>query len=87
MVNRRWYMSERGLKCIDCEGLDTDKEFSEIEHEIKINKDITINENEININDKNTKVKISDEGIKVTGNEEKVKIDKNGIHITNSKEN
>lgn len=86
MVNRRWYMSENGLKCIDCEGLDTDNDSFDDENEIKIEKNVTINGNEININDKNTKVKITDEGINVTGNEEKVKIDKNGIHVTNSKE-
>lgn len=70
MVGRRWQMTERGLKCIDCDGLD-ELEEEDFHHVNNIHaKNITINE----------------DGIKVNGTDAEIKIDENGIKIKTPKE-
>ena len=62
MVGRRWQMTEQGLKCIDCDGLeDLDDEGY---HNLK-NKHITINEDGIKVNGKDAEIKIDEHGIKI----------------------
>jgi phage shock protein PspC (stress-responsive transcriptional regulator) len=84
MINRRWYMGEKGLRCIDCAGIDTDDEGDYDER--NENGKVIINGKEIKIDDKNTSVKIDKDGIKVKDNDADVKIDKHGINITTKEE-
>ncbi|MFN7912625.1 MAG: PspC domain-containing protein [Bacteroidota bacterium] len=84
MINRRWYMGEKGLRCIDCAGIDTDDEGDYDER--NENGKLIINGKEIKIDDKNTSVKIDKDGIKVKDNDADVKIDKHGINITTKEE-
>lgn len=84
MINRRWYMGEKGLSCIDCAGIDTGDESDDDEHYEKGK--VIINGKEINIDDKNTSVKIDKDGIKVKDSDADVKIDKHGINITTKEE-
>ncbi|MBA3682668.1 MAG: PspC domain-containing protein [Bacteroidetes bacterium] len=72
MVGRRWKMTDRGLECIDCEGLeelDEEFNFNHRHHELN-GKNITINE----------------DGIKVNGTDAEIKIDENGIKIKTPKQ-
>lgn len=65
MVSRRWKMTERGLECIDCEGLEElDEEIHFSEREIK-GKNITINEDGIKVNGTDAEIKIDEHGIKI----------------------
>lgn len=69
MISRRWKMTDRGLECIDCDGLDiSDDEDDDRPRRKKRghSKD---------------KVIINDEGIEVNGNKTKIKIDEDGIKI------
>lgn len=63
MLNRRWKMTDRGLECVDCDGLDvsSEKEDGEIEK-------VIINKDGIKINDDGTKVTIDEKGINISDN-------------------
>lgn len=68
MINRRWIMTNKGLKCIDCENLDNigdDKDYD--------------SSDEVNI--KSDKVTINGKGINVRKGETQINIDENGIRI------
>ncbi|MBA2611569.1 MAG: PspC domain-containing protein [Bacteroidetes bacterium] len=71
MIGRRWEMTDKGLKCIDCEGLD-ELEEEEFGHHFN------------NIHTKN--ITINEDGIKVNGKDAEIKIDENGIKIKTPKE-
>lgn len=79
MINRRWQMTENGLKCIDCDGLISATEHDE--DEVEIEKDIKIDVNGVNINAKDAKIKVDSNGVKIHSKESKVVIDKHGIHV------
>lgn len=79
MINRRWQMTENGLKCIDCDGLISVSEHDE--DEVNIEKDIKIDVNGVNINAKDAKIKVDSNGVKIHSKESKVVIDKHGIHV------
>ncbi|MEO6302421.1 MAG: hypothetical protein ABIP51_04555, partial [Bacteroidia bacterium] len=67
MINRRWQMTERGLKCIDCDGLDEldeEENYNHHSHSLK-GKNITINEDGIKVNGKDAEIKIDENGIKI----------------------
>jgi hypothetical protein len=75
MIERRWIMTEAGLECLDCEGLD--------EHSDGWghNKEININAHGIHIKSKSSKVKVDSDGVRVNSDDAKVIIDKNGIKV------
>jgi hypothetical protein len=87
MVGRRWQMTENGLKCIDCEGLDFDDE--DYHDGDKVTKTVVIENGEVIINETKTQsngVVINKEGLKINGNDAEIKIDENGIKIKTPKE-
>lgn len=73
MIGRRWEMTELGLECVDCEGLDEVDEGKE--------KVININAGGVRIKSRSSKVKVDSNGIRVQGEDAKVIIDKNGIQV------
>lgn len=85
MVNRRWIMTENGLKCIDCDGLDNNSSKEE-DDDINIEKNVKININGVDINAKDAQIKVDSNGVKIHSKESKVTIDKNGIHVDSKKE-
>lgn len=62
MVNRRWIMTDKGLKCIDCNNLES---VNDNEDNIKGNGNIEIGTEGIKINDKDAQIKIDEDGIKI----------------------
>ena len=80
MINRRWIMTENGLKCIDCDGLVSVSEHDE--DEVIVEKDIQINEDGLHINGKDAQIKIDSTGININTKKTKVVIDKNGVKKT-----
>ena len=73
MISRRWKMTEKGLKCIDCHNLDNlDEEDDEKNNESKqivINGDgIKVNGNEIEINKNGIKINTAGNRIEVKNN-------------------
>ena len=67
MVGRRWKMTDRGLECIDCKGLEElDEDYDEHHHNHNIKtKNITINEDGIKVNGTDAEIKIDEHGIKI----------------------
>lgn len=87
MVNRRWTMTENGLKCVDCDGLiSVGDHINGLDEEVDIEKDIKIDVNGVNINAKDAKIKVDSNGVKIHSKESKVTIDKNGVHIDSKKQ-
>ena len=87
MINRRWIMTEKGLKCIDCKGLDTDNnedDESYSENSSK-NEDVKITVNGVDIKAKNSQVKLDSNGVKINSKNTKLTIDEKGIHIDTDK--
>lgn len=78
MINRRWIMTEKGLKCIDCKDLeDIAGRHSHEEEEIKI-ENVTINDKGIHVKDKETEIRIDENGIKIKTPEKNIELkDKN----------
>lgn len=74
MINRRWIMTENGLKCLDCNGIEDNSNIEE-------DKDVKINTNGVHINAKDAQIKVDSNGVKINSKESKVTIDKNGIHV------
>lgn len=65
MIERRWIMTEHGLKCLDCKGLeDNSDEHWEKQHRRKKNR-VTINGDGIEVNDNETEINIDEDGIKI----------------------
>lgn len=77
MINRRWRMTDRGLKCIDCEGLDDvrkhgdedDEEYGSKKHKV------TINDKGIHVNGDETEINIDEDGIKIKTPEKEVEVE------------
>ena len=87
MINRRWTMTENGLRCIDCDGLiSVGDHINGLDEEVDIEKDIKIDVNGVNINAKDAKIKVDSNGVKIHSKESKVTIDKNGVHIDSKKQ-
>jgi phage shock protein PspC (stress-responsive transcriptional regulator) len=91
MVNRRWIMTNDGLECVDCEGIDErsleekNRENIEKYHEIPPPPPPP---GAINVDAKDAKVNIDENGIHVDSKDAQIKIGKDGIHIdTKEKEN
>lgn len=73
MVGRRWIMTDSGLKCIDCEGLETDN-GDEV-------KDIRIDDDGIHINGKHSKLSADSTGLHMSSNTTSIRIDGHGLHV------
>lgn len=87
MVGRRWQMTENGLKCIDCEGLDFDDE--DYHDGDNVTKRVVIEDGEVIFNETKTKsngVIINEDGLKINGKDAEIRIDENGIKIKTPKE-
>jgi phage shock protein PspC (stress-responsive transcriptional regulator) len=87
MINRRWTMTENGLKCVDCDGLISVSEYNgrNDRHDSDSEEDIRINVNGVDIDAKDAQIKVDNNGVNINSKESKVVIDKHGIHV-NSKE-
>lgn len=84
MINRRWIMTENGLKCIDCEGLiSVDEHYSDDSNDGDEN--VKINVNGVNIDAKDASIKVDSTGVNINSKESKVVIDKNGVHVNTKK--
>lgn len=87
MINRRWIMTEDGLKCLDCEGLISVKDYQEGKYDTDdSDEDVNINVNGVNINAKDASIKVDSNGVNIKSKESKVVIDKHGVHVKKNKE-
>ncbi len=75
MIERRWIMTEAGLECIDCDGLDEET------NDWRDHKEININAHGVRIKSRSSKVKVDSDGVRVNTDDAKVIIDKNGIQV------
>lgn len=75
MIGRRWIMTEAGLECVDCEGLDEETD------DWRDHKEININAHGVHIKSRSSKVKVDSDGVRVNSDDTKVIIDKNGIEV------
>ena len=89
MLNRKWMMTENGLKCINCDGLydNSNKENKIDEKNIHTEKKVNISFNGVDINAKDTQIKLDNNGVKINSKESKLTINKNGIHVNSKKDN
>ncbi|MDI9342361.1 MAG: PspC domain-containing protein [Sediminibacterium sp.] len=81
MVGRRWKMTDSGLACIDCKGIeedDEDKDEKEIKEELKEALKEMKDVKNINIDEK---------GIKIDGGDTKIQINEKGVNIQSPKGN
>jgi len=79
MLSRRWIMTENGLDCLDCNGLELN--HSDDMEEVK---NIRINGKGIRINGKDAKVHIDSTGVNIKGDHTSIEIDEDGIHVDNN---
>jgi phage shock protein PspC (stress-responsive transcriptional regulator) len=77
MISRRWIMTSRGLKCIDCDNLDNNDRDEDGEITISKNKKITINGEGVNIDGEDTQIKIDENGIKIRTPEKEIELNNN----------
>jgi phage shock protein PspC (stress-responsive transcriptional regulator) len=85
MINRRWIMTESGLKCVDCDGLiSVGDHINGLDEEVD-SEDVKINENGVDINSKDAQIKIDSNGININTKKSKVFINKNGVKKINKK--
>lgn len=78
MVSRRWIMTEKGLKCIDCDNLEhVDGQYHDEEGDEghRSNK-VIINEHGIHVKEKDAEIRIDENGIKIKTPEKNVEVDK-----------
>ncbi|MES2133244.1 MAG: PspC domain-containing protein [Bacteroidota bacterium] len=84
MINRRWIMTENGLKCIDCEGLiSVEEHYSGDSNDD--DEDVKIDVNGMDINAKDASIKVDSTGVNINSKESKVVIDKHGVHVNTKK--
>ncbi len=81
MINRRWQMTEEGLKCVDCEGLISVKDHLNGVSNDDSDDEVNINVNGVNINAKDASIKVDSNGVDIHSKESKVTIDKHGVHV------
>jgi phage shock protein PspC (stress-responsive transcriptional regulator) len=74
MAGRRWKMTEKGLECIDCEGLGRGEQTTEETPTEKTKKH-------------KKRVRINSQGVNVKGRDTEINIDKDGIMIKTPEEN
>jgi phage shock protein PspC (stress-responsive transcriptional regulator) len=89
MINRRWIMTEKGLKCLDCKGLDEDSSNTEGDENdsdnSSKNENVKITVNGVDIKAKDSQVKLDSNGVKIKSKTTKLTIDEKGIHIDTEK--
>lgn len=86
MINRRWIMTDNGLKCVDCEGLiSVGDHINGLDEQVDIEKDIKIDVNGVNINAEDAKIKVDSNGVRINSKKSKITIDENGIHVDSKK--
>ena len=86
MINRRWMMTENGLRCLDCDGLiSVGDHINGLDEEVNIEKNVKINVNGVDINSNDAQIKIDSNGININTKKTKVVIDKNGVKKTTKK--
>jgi hypothetical protein len=73
-------MTEKGLKCIDCKGLEIDASQDETEDSLT-EENVNITVNGVNIKAKNSQVKLDSNGVNIKSKDTKLTIDGKGIHI------
>jgi phage shock protein PspC (stress-responsive transcriptional regulator) len=92
MINRRWIMTENGLKCIDCDGLiSVDEHYGAHDEEYYRNQhynddeesegNVKISVNGVNINAKDAQIKVDSNGVNINSVESKMTIDEHGVHV------
>jgi hypothetical protein len=74
MISRRWIMTSRGLKCIDCDNLDNIRMGEDGEINITKSKKIIINGEGVNIDGDDTQIKIDEDGIKIRTPEKDIEL-------------
>ena len=88
MINRKWMMTENGLKCLDCYGLnDNSNKENELEGENNSKENVSITLNGVDVKAKDAQIKIDSNGVKINSKESKLTINKNAIHVDPKKEN
>ncbi len=82
MINRRWIMTDKGLKCLDCKGLDEESSNTENDSDNSSkNENVKITVNGVDIKAKDSQVKLDSNGVKIKSKTTKLTIDEKGIHI------
>lgn len=71
MVSRRWVMTDKGLKCIDCD--DLEHVSGNQDDEMKEN-NVIINKKGIHVKDKDAEIKIDEDGIKIKTPEKNIEL-------------
>ncbi len=77
MVSRKWMMTENGLKCMDCDGLQNDMNDSSI---------VNLGKDGININSSEARIKLDSNGIRIMSKDSRINIDRKGIHLKAQKD-
>jgi hypothetical protein len=80
MVARRWIMTEKGLKCIDCENLESVGGRNNDDDD-----DIEINSKGIKVNGEDAQIRINKDGIKIKTPKDEIEI-KNDKKDTNKED-
>ena len=82
MINRRWIMTDKGLKCLDCKGLEEESSNTENNSDNSSkNENVKITVNGVDIKAKDSHVKLDSNGVKIKSKTTKLTIDEKGIHI------
>ncbi|MBI3520897.1 MAG: hypothetical protein HY062_16280 [Bacteroidetes bacterium] len=81
MINRRWIMTENGLKGVDCDGLISVDDHNDDDDDDNSDKHANINVNGVDINAKDAQIKVDSNGVNINSPKSKITIDKNGIHV------
>jgi phage shock protein PspC (stress-responsive transcriptional regulator) len=82
MINRRWIMTDKGLKCLDCKGLEEESSNTENNSDNSSkNENVKITVNGVDIKAKDSQVKLDSNGVKIKSKTTKLTIDEKGIHI------
>ncbi|MES2513888.1 MAG: PspC domain-containing protein [Bacteroidota bacterium] len=86
MINRRWIMTENGLKCIDCEGLiSVGDHINGLDEEVDPNDEskgnVKISVNGVDINAKDAHIQVDSNGVNINSVESKMTIDEHGVHV------
>ena len=91
MVNRRWIMTNSGLKCVDCNGIKDNSDSKNSsdddsdDNSDKNNNDVKITVNGLDIKDSDGSIKIDKDGVHIKDMKDDIKLDKNGVQINTKK--
>jgi len=79
MVGRRWKMTDLGLECVDCDGIE------DLRGGHPAPPAPPVNPGNIHVDSKDANIKIDKDGIKIESKDTDVNIDKDGIHVKEKK--